>query len=220
MRSLRTAAVALVALVGTSGCTEIENTLAKVPFLAFMHSSPTIDPYEMPRPAPDGSVPVRGPNGIAPYATGNTIADLQDLASRATNPIQPGDTTALVEGQRVYLQHCMVCHSPTGQGNGPIVGPDRFPMGPSLVSPMVAGYSDGYVYAIVRQGRGLMPAYGPRMTELERWQVVAYVRSLARTAGTAAPAAAPAPAQPGTAVAPAQPGTAAAPATGTATTQR
>ncbi|HEX6588960.1 MAG TPA: cytochrome c [Longimicrobiales bacterium] len=212
MRSLRTAAVALVALVGTSGCTEIENTLAKVPFLAFMHSSPMIDPYEMPRPAPEGSVPVRDPFGVAPYANGNTIADLQDLASRASNPIQPGDTAALVHGQAMFLRHCMVCHGPTGQGMGPITGPDRFPMGPSLVSPIVAGYSDGYVYAIVRQGRGLMPAYGPRMTELERWQVVAYVRSLAASGGTAA-ASAPASATPAA-------GSAAAPATDTATPQR
>ena len=190
MRSLRTAAVAIAAIFGATGCTDIENTLARVPFLAFMHSSPMIDPYEMPRPAPEGSVPVRDAFGPAPYATGNSIADLQDLASRATSPIQPGDTTALAHGQRVYLQHCMVCHAPTGQGNGPIVGPDRFPMGPSLVTPTVAGYSDGYIYAIVRQGRGLMPAYGPRMSELERWQVVAYVRALARSGGAATPAAA------------------------------
>jgi mono/diheme cytochrome c family protein len=89
-------------------------------------------------------------------------------------------------------------------------------MAPNLTTPTVAGYSDGYVYAVVRQGRGLMPAYGPRMSELERWQVVAYVRTLAQ-AGVAP---APAPAQPGTASAPAQPGPAVAPSTGTATSQR
>ena len=189
MRSLRAAAVALVALVGTSGCTDIENTLAKVPFLAFMHSSPMIDPYEMPRPAPEGSVPVRDPFGVAPYATGNNVAALQDLASRATNPLQPGDTTALAHGRVVFERHCAVCHGPQGRGDGPILGPGRFPMAPNLTTPTVAGYSDGYVYAIVRQGRGLMPAYGPRMSEIERWQVVAYVRTLAAQSGPAAPAA-------------------------------
>ena len=178
MRSLRTAAIALAAIAGTTGCTKIENLAAKVDFLAFMHQSPSIDPYEMPRPAPPGSVPVSGPSGIAPYATGNTVPQLQDLAARATNPIQAGDTAALAHGRVMFERHCAVCHGAQGQGNGPIVGPGRFPMGPSLVSPAVQGYTDGYVYAVVRMGRGLMPAYGPRMTEAERWQVVSYVRTL------------------------------------------
>lgn len=196
MRSLRVAAVALVAIAGTTGCTKIENVLARVDFLAFMHSSPSIDPYEMPRPAPPGSVPSRDPFGVAPYASGNTVPALQDLAARATNPLQPGDTAGLAHGRVMFERHCAVCHGPQGLGNGPILGPGRFPMAPSLVTPAVQGYSDGYVYAVVRMGRGLMPAYGPRMTERERWQVVSYVRSLAGQA--AAPAAAPAAAEPGT----------------------
>ena len=189
MRSLRVAAIALVAITGTTGCTKIENTLARVPFLAFLHSSPSIDPYEMPRPAPVGSVPVRDPFGVAPHATGNAQPQLLELAGRATNPVQPGDTAALANGGVMFQRHCMVCHGAQGQGNGPIVGPDRFPMGPSLVSPAVQGYPDGYIYAVVRMGRGLMPAYGPRMTELERWQVVNYVRSLAGGGTQPAPSA-------------------------------
>jgi len=178
LRSLRAAAVALIVITGTTGCTKIENTLAKVPFLAFMHSSPAIDPYEMPRPAPVGSVPVRDPFGVAPHATGNSVPQLQDLASRATNPIQPGDTASLAHGREMYARHCVVCHGPQGQGDGPILGVDRFPFAPSLTTPTVRGYPDGYIYAVVRMGRGLMPAYGPRMTERERWQVVSYVRTL------------------------------------------
>ncbi|HEX6642968.1 MAG TPA: cytochrome c [Thermoanaerobaculia bacterium] len=206
MRSLRVAAIALVAITGMTGCTKIENTLAKVPFLAYLHSSPAIDPYEMPRPAPVGSVPVRDPFGIAPHATGNTQPQLLELAGRATNPVQAGDTAALAHGRVMFERHCAVCHGAQGQGNGPIVGPDRFPMGPSLVSPLVQGYADGYVYAVVRMGRGLMPAYGPRMTEAERWQVVSYVRTLAaggaQPAATTTTAATPAPAQSGTAATP------------------
>ena len=201
MRSVRVAALALVIAVGTTGCTDIENALAKVPFLAFMKSSPAFDPYEAPRPAPVGSVPVRGPFGDAPHATGNTQTDLMDLAARAPNPFA-GDTAAAAAGQRVFLQHCSVCHGPQGAGDGTILGPGRFPFAPSLVTPFVAGYSDGYVYAVVRQGRGLMPAYGPRMTEAERWQVVNYVRSLA-AAGAPLPAS---PAPSATTGSPTQPG--------------
>jgi hypothetical protein len=34
------------------------------------------------------------------------------------------------------------------------------------------------MYAVIRAGRGLMPAYGPRMNHLERWATVMYVRQL------------------------------------------
>ena len=208
MRSLRVAAVALVAIAGSTGCTQIENTLAKVPFLAFIHSSPSIDPYEMPRPAPVGSVPVRDPFGVAPHATGNAQPQLLELAGRATNPVQAGDTAALAHGRVMFERHCSVCHGPQGQGDGPILGVDRFPFAPSLTTPLVQGYSDGYVYAVVRQGRGLMPAYGPRMTERERWQVVSYVRALSSQAAASAAATTTT-----TTTTPAQPGT-----TGTAAT--
>lgn len=190
MRKLRVAALALL-VVSSGGCTEIENAAARVPFLAFLHSSPSIDPYEQTRPAPEGSVPSSSPFGVAPYATGNTQADLMDLAGRATNPFAANDTAALAHGRVMFERHCAVCHGPQGRGDGTILttadNPGRFPFAPPLTSALVQGYSDGYVYAVVRQGRGLMPAYGPRMTEAERWMVVNYVRSLA-SAG-AAPAA-------------------------------
>lgn len=184
MRSVRAAALALIVVAGGTGCTDIENALSKLPFLAFMRSSPAFDPYEAPRPAPAGSVPVRDPFGVAPHAQGNTQAALTDLASRSTNRITAPDSASLTAGRVYYDRFCVVCHGPQGAGDGTILGAGRFPFAPSLVTPLVAGYSDAYVYAVVRQGRGLMPAYGPRMTETQRWQVVGYVRSLARSAGS------------------------------------
>lgn len=185
MRSVRAIAVALAAAAASAGCTEIENAIAKVPFLAFMHTSPSFDPYEAPRPAPANSVPVRDPFGPAPYARGNTQADLLDLASRSRNPYAANDSLVLAHGRIYYDRFCVVCHGPRGAGDGTILGPGRFPFAPSLITPTMAGYSDEYIYAVVRQGRGLMPAYGPRMTEAQRWQVVSYVRSLASTGGPA-----------------------------------
>ena len=215
MRSPRIAALALLVLAGSTGCTQIENALARVPFLAFLHSSPAFDPYEAPRPEPPGSVPVRGPFGVAAHADGNSQAALQDLASRVTNPVA-ADSASLAAGKVIYDRFCSVCHGPAGAGDGTIIGPDRFPFAPPLVSPAMAGYGDGYVYAVIRQGRGLMPAYGPRMTETQRWQVVNYVRSLARSSGQAGTAPDPTTT---TGTAPATT-TGAQPATGSATPQR
>jgi hypothetical protein len=40
-----------------------------------------------------------------------------------------------------------------------------------------AGYTDGYLFAIMRNGRGLMPSYN-RIEEPDRWDIVNYLRSL------------------------------------------
>jgi hypothetical protein len=40
-----------------------------------------------------------------------------------------------------------------------------------------AGYTDGYIFGIIRNGRGLMPTYN-RIEESDRWDIVNYVRAL------------------------------------------
>jgi hypothetical protein len=69
------------------------------------------------------------------------------------------------------------------RGDGPLFGQGKFPLMPSLVAPPATERADGYVYGVIRAGRGLMPAYGSRMTHTERWAVVAYVNSLQQAAG-------------------------------------
>ena len=110
-----------------------------------------------------------------------------------TNPLAANDTLALRAGEVMFQRHCAVCHNADGKGNGPIVGQGKFPMAPDLTLPVTVGRNDGYIYGVIRAGRGLMPSYGPRMTHLERWATVNYVRQLQRAAG-GQPQATPAPA--------------------------
>ena len=53
----------------------------------------------------------------------------------------------------------------------------------NLSGDVVAAYSDPYLYAMIRVGRGLMPEYGSRITHFDRWHVVNYVRQLQAQAG-------------------------------------
>ena len=54
---------------------------------------------------------------------------------------------------------------------------------PSLVTPRVAGYTDGYLYAVIVNGRGaFMKPYGHRVRGDDRWHVVNYIRVLQGTA--------------------------------------
>jgi mono/diheme cytochrome c family protein len=208
------AAAALLVLATGTACTRIDNTLASVPIFAFMRSSPAFDPYEHPLPPPPGAIPFESPSGPVLPPLEATDAALNEWAAGpwGQNPLAQDDAAALALGEEMYSRHCMVCHGVTGRGDGPVIGPGRFPFATSLVEGVGAGRSDGYIYAVIRAGRGLMPAYGPRMTHMERWAIVNYVNHLQAQAGVA-PQPAPAPAaEPDAAAAPAAAPAAPAPA--------
>lgn len=212
LRRLSAGAALLGVTLGT-GCTQIDNALASVPVFAFMRNAPFFDPYEHPLPPPPGSIPFESPNGpvLPPLEASEQALNAFAAGPWGQNPLAQDDVNALALGQVMYDRHCSVCHGVTGLGDGPVVGQGRFPFAPSLVEAPATERTDGYVYAVVRAGRGLMPAYGARMSHTERWAVVNYVNSLQQQAGVPSqpvqqPAAVPAqPGQQQPAPAPAQP---------------
>lgn len=180
--------VACLLLAGSaSGCSawyndvpSPDNLLAAVPWFDHMISSQAVWPYSrvgIPRNTPPGTVPVTGGevDWSAEWATGNTTT-----ADRQVNPTS-GVPTA--RGDTLYHTLCGVCHGVAGAGDGP-VGPKV--AAPSLLTPRAIAYSDGYLYSILRYGRGIMGKYGDKITEQEdRWQVVNYMRQLQGAASQA-----------------------------------
>ena len=86
------------------------------------------------------------------------------------------DEASLARGQVVFNRMCAPCHGVQGAGDGPTTQVGMLPM--PLTSDQARGFSDGYIYSIIRVGRGLMPAYGHQVTHFDRWNVVNYVRQL------------------------------------------
>ena len=170
--------VLALAMAPLTACTQFENMMASVPIFSYLRNAPSFDPYEAPRPAPYGSVPFNTPAGESLGPEESTEEGLNAFAATVKNPFQPGDTAALRAGKVMFERECYVCHGPQAKGNGPIVGPGKFPMAPNLTLPQTVARSDGYIYAIIRAGRGLMPSYGPRVNHLERWAIVMYLRQL------------------------------------------
>lgn len=166
----------LAATLGMGGCTEIERAMASVKTLNFMHESPFLDPYEAPRDAPALSVPLESPTGKWEPAVERTEAALQAWGDTLTNPLGMDDDV-LTAGARGFQTYCAVCHGSGATGDGPLVGQGRLPFATNLVLPASQARTDGYIYAVIRVGRGLMPSY-QRMTVDERWAVVNYIRYL------------------------------------------
>jgi mono/diheme cytochrome c family protein len=178
-------AAMLLSVTVAPGCTQIDNALASVPIFAFMRNAPSFDPYEHPLPAPPGSVPFQSPNGPAlpPLEATEVALNAWAAGPWGQNPYGTDDAAVLATGQVMYDRHCAVCHGVNADGQGPLAGPGRFPLMPSLLAAPATQRADGYVYGVIRAGRGLMPAYGARMSHHERWAIVTYVNSLQERAG-------------------------------------
>jgi len=169
--------------VGTltlSGCRDaagydLDVLFGYIPIFSTMRGSVTYQPHQLPRlPAP-GSVPISSPlqDVLPPF----TQVQLDSVGAVLTNPI-PASPEVLARGQVVYERQCSVCHGVLGDGAGSVVGAGRFPAAISVRDAATAARTDGYLYGVIRVGRGLMPAYGERISHPDRWAVVHYMRQL------------------------------------------
>jgi mono/diheme cytochrome c family protein len=146
---------------------------------------PKVEPWEAmsqrgadsltpPRGNPQFSVPVTG-TAVAGYQVSyRALPNVIDSLAAVPNPT-PVSPASLENGRKYYSINCAVCHGDTGAGNGPAV---RYGMaGISLLGGTTVARTDGYIYGMIRNGRGIMPAYN-RIEEAARWDVVNYVRAL------------------------------------------
>ncbi len=129
--------------------------------------------------------PVEGtiPRGYFPYAYDhleNTIQAAEEVGRRLENPV-PITMQNLHRGQALYNVYCLACHGRRGEGNGPVVGPERFPAPPSLHTKDAIAYKDGALYHIMTKGIGKMPSYAEELDPEARWKVAHYVRALQRS---------------------------------------
>jgi mono/diheme cytochrome c family protein len=128
---------------------------------------------------PQMSVPTNG-TAMAGYQVsyGAFPATIDSLAGIA-NPVAVSDKS-LANGRMYYQINCAVCHGDRGLGDGPAT---KYGMpGISIVTDMTKSRTDGYMFGMIRNGRGLMPPYN-RIEEHDRWDVVNYVRGLQGAGG-------------------------------------
>lgn len=92
------------------------------------------------------------------------------------------DQALLARGQAMYNTYCLVCHGGFGDGAGINVKYGQAPPA-NYHSDRLRQATDGYLYQVITEGKGLMGPYGPSIKPADRWSIVAYVRALQR-AGT------------------------------------
>jgi len=149
-----------------------DDLVALVPWFSTMKRGLAIQPYKWapPRMPVPGTVPVTGNEPPLPVTPANLPA-----INALTNPV-PQTAQSLERGQDRYEIYCLPCHGAGGAGDGPVN--EKLLITPSLLTDRAKGLTDGYLYAYIRHGGSIMPAYGDRVRGDDRWRVVNYVRML------------------------------------------
>lgn len=104
-------------------------------------------------------------------------------------PPRPQMTAEMAEaGRAVYERNCWFCHGEQGDGNGPVARylwprPRDFQMASFKLRTTASGELplDEDLYRTITRGipGTSMPAWGTHLSERERWQVIAYLKSFA-----------------------------------------
>ena len=101
-------------------------------------------------------------------------------AAKMKNPVD-ATQESLNAGQQLYQRHCASCHGKNGQGGS---GNDLIPAAPSLISGQWKhGSSDGEIFKVVKEGVPPdfnMTPWGDRLKDQDIWNIINYVRSLAK----------------------------------------
>jgi mono/diheme cytochrome c family protein len=93
----------------------------------------------------------------------------------------------LVAGREIYSRHCATCHGETGRGDGPaghVVSLKPANLADSLGVPQKPldywfwRVSEGGTAEPFHSQGSVMPAWKYHLSELERWQVIAFARTL------------------------------------------
>ncbi len=167
--NLRVAALAAL-LVPLAGC-EWFSDFKKQPVIYPWASRDTLTAS---RGNPQGSVTTSGTRVSGFEVSYSAMPTTVDSMSGIANPT-PSSAASLANGRKYYQINCSVCHGDRGMGDGTVT---KFGMpGIAIVGDATRGRSDGYIYGMIRNGRGLMPTYN-RIEEMDRWDVVNYVRAL------------------------------------------
>jgi mono/diheme cytochrome c family protein len=115
---------------------------------------------------------------IASYALVSSVRNhiAQQAAHNTPNPIAPTPEN-LAAAKQNYNSHCASCHGATGDGKGDKAqglwsAPTDFHN-----TTQMSRRTDGDFFWITTKGNWPMPAFENKLTDFERWQLAAYIRT-------------------------------------------
>ncbi len=103
------------------------------------------------------------------------------------NPLS-ADSIDIKEAERLYLVNCGICHGAKLDGNGPLWkdGNGPYPAAPkNLMGDDMKKMTDGTMFHSVTYGKGQMGSYASQLNTMQRWMVIAFIKSKQGTVAAA-----------------------------------
>ena len=91
----------------------------------------------------------------------------------------PADANAIAAGKKVFAANCLACHGAAGRGDGPAANA-LTPKPRDLSDPAIQSQTDGSMFWKLTEGKKPMPSFEKLISENDRWNVINYVRTLAK----------------------------------------
>ncbi len=100
-------------------------------------------------------------------------------AATLVNPVKP-TASSQDHAKKMYGYDCVMCHGAVGDGKGELVADMKLSLKDWTDPEALKRMSDGELFYIIKNGKGLMPAEGDRAKTDDLWNMVVLVRSFAK----------------------------------------
>lgn len=121
------------------------------------------------------------PGRVELWAAGTALnATVAREAPKIANPVALTDAN-LVEGVKLYGQHCAVCHgTAAGAGSASPVAKGEYPKPPQLGADGVEDDADGVTYWKIKNGIRLtgMPSWNGSLTDQQIWTLALFLKHM------------------------------------------
>jgi len=99
-------------------------------------------------------------------------------AAARVNPVKPTEES-LAKGKKLYGFDCAMCHGNNGDGKGDMAT-DMKNVTDFTNPDALKNRTDGELFYVIRNGKCEMPPEGDRAKDQDIWNMVNYIRSLAK----------------------------------------
>jgi mono/diheme cytochrome c family protein len=98
---------------------------------------------------------------------------------KLVNPTKP-TAVSLAAGKKAYGLDCAMCHGKSGAGDGDLAADMKLTLKDYRDPDALKAMTDGEIYTVIDKGKGQMSGEEGRMKPAQIWDVVNYIRSLAK----------------------------------------
>ena len=100
-------------------------------------------------------------------------------ANEVKNPLA-ANAGVLADARTLYVANCGPCHGNKGKGDGP-AAQGLNPKPADHTSAAVQAETDGALFWKLSEGRNPMPGYKKIFTDQQRWELITFIRTLAKS---------------------------------------